>query len=1518
MNYMFTRYVSLALLFFLSSLRVTAVTANFTADVTSGCAPLVVHFTNTSTGATSYSWDLHNGTPPSTLTNVSGTFLTPGTYNVTLTAYNGGASSVKTMVITVLPSPTVSFYASDTAVCPGTPVTFTSTTAGGVPGPISYVWYFGDGSTSTATTPTHAYSSPGYYNITVYATNASGCTSSLTMARYIDVFTPAIANFTASPLVFCNAPATVTFSNSTTGTAPLTYRWDFGDGTGSAATNPTHTYSTHGTFYVKLVVTDGNGCMDSTRPTPINIDNVVAAFTFPSPVCRFSTVTFTNTSTGYTSAYWNFGDGSPTSTLPSHVYSTPGSYTVTLVVSDGTCSDTVSHTITVAAGPTGSFAMSNIYPCSVPAVETFTGSVTPAGSTVTWLYGDGTTGSGLPSTHTYCCYGSDTVSMIMRDPATGCVDTVTLPEALNNLVVWPTDTPASGCIPLYVHFDAAAVSTFPFFGPYPYPITSYTWNFGDGSATTTATPPLGHTYTAVGVYYATLTVTTANGCTVIDTMAIETGTPPVVTFTATPSEVCYHSFVTFATTVISGPVDSLVWKFGDGSTMTSPPGGTTYPYIRPGVFTPTVTPYYHGCPGSPYVLPYPVIVDSPKAIIADSLMCSPRTNVQFKDASIGDDSRVWMFGDGTTSTLTNPLHSYPALGVYTVTLATANSRSGCHDTARTVIDLTVPAFSFTGRTGICKNGRDTFTATVAGSIATSYLWICPGSLTLSMDSLHAVYIDSFPATGIYTVKLIITDQQGCRDTLTRPNYVTVAQPVPNFSVTPTSGCAPLTATFTDMSVDVPGTTFSNFLWSFGDGGSASVSTSPVVHVYTAAGTFTTKEIVTDNFGCKDSVSLNLVTVYRPHAVFHVWKQHPCAGQADTFYNTSTGITGSYWMFGDGATSTVNSPVHTYSGTGTYTVKLVVTDAHGCTDTADYINYISIAHPTAGFTMSDTFTVCPPKLVYFTNTSIGAYMYFWSMGDGTSSGRRDPSDLYLTPGLYSITLVIVDTNGCKDSVTHHMTLYGYAGAFTYAPLSGCVPLDVHFHAATSNVPNIIWDFADGNVSSVSYSDTMDHIYTQPGAYVPRLILSDNTGCQNSSVGLDTIKVDAIIGGFTTIPTPICLADSIHFHDTSSGYWDPVVSDYWIFTNGDTSTQKDPAYYYNVTGTYPVQLYVVDAWGCSDTLKESVVVYPPPVITVSPDTVICVGDAATLTAYGGVSYTWAPPATVSCNPCNPTYASPPVVTTYTVTGKDEHNCINTDTVTVRLKTLTISAAYGNAEICRGVHVPLTDSGGTKYTWIPAAGLSSSTSATPMANPDTTTRYMAIAQLAGCIPDTNYVTVTVHQVPQVDAGPDQYVLEGQTAQIRAIGNNIQSYMWTPGLTLTCDTCADPVASMTVTTTYTVTVATDFGCSVSDSVTIHIYCNKSQLFMPNTFTPNGDGQNDVFYPRGSGIGKIKAFRVFNRWGQLMFERMNIEANDITNAWDGTFNGEAPRADVYVWEVEAICDTGAPLFVKGDVTIIH
>lgn len=1530
-----TRISVLALLFSIVSFSAKAVTAGFTASVTEGCAPLVVYFTNTSSGATSYLWDFGSGAPKSPIKDPSTSYTTPGVYTVKLVATSGGVSDSTTMTIIVNPAPKVSFTSSATSVCPGIPVTFTSTTSGGVPGTITYTWAFGDGGVSTSSTPVHSYGTPGTYNITLTATNAKGCVASLTVPTYMTVFTPPIADFGAVSTTLCKPPSLATFTNLSSGTPTLTYSWDMGDGGTSTLGTPTHTYIAPGSYTVQLITTDGNGCKDTiSKSSYINVGTMTASFTAPTTVCANTMTNFLNTSSPHLSSDWSYGDGGTDITEDgNHSYSTPGTYTVRLIISDGTCKDTITHVVKVVPSPVVSYTITPKQPCPPPATLTFTATA-PAGSTISWDYGDATFGTGVSTTHSYSIAGVYPTRMFCTDPATGCSAEVKKNDTLYDMDFRVKAAPRFGCVPLSVTFGYTAFTHIPDptkTYPYPYGIASTTWTFADGGTSTSGSPV--HVYTAIGTYTAKLTIVTNNGCTFTDTVQIKVGAPPVVKIIGTASEICYKGYVTFFMKLITGPIDEEDWSFGAGA----PPGidystgddtYTAHYTGMPGVYPVIVVPSYNGCPGKPDTANFKVTVDSPKSFITAKILCSPLRRVAFTNASFGADSWLWIFGDGTTSTLKNPVHDYPLYIPYTCSLATYNARSGCRDTSIFYMDFSHATVNFTAsKTAICRDEVVTLTATVTGGPVYGYLWMGggrfpdstkfpPGSDTVG--KFGPVITDTFRLSGLYTMKLVTYDQNGCPDTVTKKDYITVAQPIPFFTATPTNGCWPLTATFTDASSDAPGVVMSKYKWAFGDGGTATTTSASVMHTFTAAGVFSTKEIVTDNIGCTDSVTMVLVTVWRPHADFNSYK-YPCVGDKVTFTNTSTSAVSYYWTFGDGATSTVTSPVHIYTAAGTYTVSLAVVDVHGCMDTAKFVGYITATEVKASFYMDDSVVICPPMVVNFTNTSIGGSTYYWDMGDGTSSIIANPSDLYITPGVYTVKLTSTNIYGCSATDSAKLIIYGYSGALTYSPLTGCAPLNVHFKASISNVPSIIWDFSDGTTSPPSKLDTTDHLYTLPGAYVPKLILSDGTGCQNSSIGLDTIKVDAVIPDFKNAPDPICVNGLMNFIDKSKSYFSTISAWSWVLSDGTTSSVSAPSFTYTVAGTFPVSLIATDGWGCTDSITKNVTVIPPQEIKACADTVICVSDYATLSVSGGVSYSWSPSTTLDCSTCGTgVKANPSSATTYTVTGVDKNGCTNSDTVLVSLKTKAQAHPTGDTEICSGMVVRLHDSGGTSYTWIPGTSLNDPGAAEPFANPTSTTRYRVIAYLGSCIPDTGAVWVKVHPLPTVDAGPDQKLVEGSVAQLQATGNLIEKYSWDADPTLSCTECAEPSATMSVTTTYAVHVASDFGCMASDTVTIHIYCDQSQIFIPNTFTPNGDGQNDVFYPRGVGIKIVKSFRIYNRWGELLFERSNIHLNDASEAWDGSYHGNDARPDVYVYVLESFCETGEPINIKGDVTVIR
>ncbi|MBC7866924.1 MAG: gliding motility-associated C-terminal domain-containing protein, partial [Gloeobacteraceae cyanobacterium ES-bin-316] len=124
--------------------------------------------------------------------------------------------------------------------------------------------------------------------------------------------------------------------------------------------------------------------------------------------------------------------------------------------------------------------------------------------------------------------------------------------------------------------------------------------------------------------------------------------------------------------------------------------------------------------------------------------------------------------------------------------------------------------------------------------------------------------------------------------------------------------------------------------------------------------------------------------------------------------------------------------------------------------------------------------------------------------------------------------------------------------------------------------------------------------------------------------------------------------------------------------------------------------------------------------------------------------------------------------------------------------------------------------------------------------------------------------------------------------------------------------------TTQYKVEVSNAGACTASDLVTVVVLCNGANVFIPNTFSPNGDGTNELFYPRGTGLFSIKTARVFNRWGELVFEKINMNANDAGGGWDGTYKGQKLASDVFVYMFEIICDNDEVLLYKGDIALIR
>jgi gliding motility-associated-like protein len=254
--------------------------------------------------------------------------------------------------------------------------------------------------------------------------------------------------------------------------------------------------------------------------------------------------------------------------------------------------------------------------------------------------------------------------------------------------------------------------------------------------------------------------------------------------------------------------------------------------------------------------------------------------------------------------------------------------------------------------------------------------------------------------------------------------------------------------------------------------------------------------------------------------------------------------------------------------------------------------------------------------------------------------------------------------------------------------------------------------------------------------------------------------------------------------------------------------------------------------------------------------------------------------------------------------------------------VKANVAPGVICQGKTVQLQASSniGQTYIWSPAQGIANPDSSSTLATPDTTTNYIVTAFSNGnCQSGTASVNVVVHDNPQVSAGPDQTSTTGSTVQLQATGSpDVAQWQWSPPDNLSCTNCANPESTPTQNMTYTVTGTTAFGCATSDSTNIFLICDEGKVFIPNTFTPNGDGKNDIFYPRGRGVKIVLYLRVYNRFGQLVYERTNFQVNDKTAGWDGTFKGQKLNPQVFVYTTEMICDNNKIFKLSGNVTLLR
>ncbi len=1495
-------------------------TISFSSATTSACVNSTIYFTDNCTAGSgtifSRQWDFGDGTLGNNQ-NPSHQYVSSGVFNISLKVTNSNGcveSLTKINYINIDNKPTAAFINSTATNCSAPfEVTFQNSSTGTTA--LSYNWNFGDGTFSTAINPAHTYSTPGNYTVKLFVNNTNGCIDSVIKNNLVQIANN-YSMFSCVNSICTKSTLLITNSSSP---APISTYWDFGDSTSSTDFSPIKIFTTSDTFTIRMI-NDFGTCRDTV------IKNIIIN---PTPITSFSATTtsaciaplntqFNNSTLNANTYKWKFGDGSISTIInPTHTYNSITSYSVTLIAtSNEGCIDSLTKSNYIILNwPVATITNIPKSGCA-PFTCTLNPNVVGGDSVVNymWDFGDGYTSSIKNPTHTYYNRGAYNIKLKIIT-ASGCYDTVYYSKAIkvgNKPHPDFSANPTSSCASSSIAFTDLTPSTDS--------VNQWLWMFGDGATSTSKNPRHKYNDTSSSTNpFDVKLIVYDNGCsdTLLQQDLIQIFSP-IANFSSTIN--CINRLNrTFVNKSKGG--DSWFWTFGDGSSsiLKNP----THDFLSPGTYNVKLIVYNNaaGCSDS-ITTSINIINEVADFSTSEDAICkSKSTTVNVTGINTQNyTSFNWDFGDGVTGSGSSLTKIYFNAGIYTIKLF-SKDKNGCKDTLikNSIITVNGPTAAFnTSISNVCSNTTVNFSDASFSdgrNQLVKWIWNFGDGVIDTLTYGNAVH--SYSTAGNYTIGLKVFDQFGCANTISKPNQISVSHPTAKFITTDSISCPNSTITFLNKSIG-SGLTYN---WNFGDGSNSTVKNP--THTYGTVGNYTVKLIVTSSMGCQDSMSIfNAVKIIIPTANFSVSDSlGNCPPLVVNFNNLSNNYLTQTWNFGDGNTTNIIHPSHFYSVSGNFVAKLIVKSNGGCIDSAQKT---IIVHGPRGSFSYPNLPGCIPLNINFSASAVNTNYFVWDFGDGntTITNNSNQSHDYISSGSFIPKLLLKDSTGCVVSLTGSDTIKtsGISAAFTFNNNHFCDIANIQFNHSNSSqlvATTYAWDFGDGTISTI---ENPLHIYTSPGIYFPSLIAKSSFGCIDSMVISSPIIIGSSPIGVINRTDNGCTGVTINFKGIISSADSSNVTWSWNFGNGNSSIGTNPMpQTYNNAGTYYVTGILTNNTGCSDTVNTTVEAYPFPATYAGIDTIVCKGSVISLNASGADIYEWAPSNNLSCYDCpNPTFTATDEMN-YIVTGKTIHGCSNKDTINIKVRYPFNMMVSSKQTMCNGSSKILNASGADHYSWSPTTGLDKPNAASTNASPTISTIYRVIGiDDKHCFSDTAYVPVTVYNYPTVEAGEDKTINVGQTVElIPQISADVTIIKWTPSEALSRSTQGGIVIKPIETTTYNIEVSNEGGCRTSDQVTINVLCNGANLFIPNTFSPNNDGMNDIFFPRGTGIFIVKSAKVYTRWGQVVYEKTDFNANDISKGWDGKFKGTLLNADVYIYVITVKCDNNSTLTYKGNVSLL-
>jgi gliding motility-associated-like protein len=1517
-----------------------------------GCSPFAAFFTNTSQNATSYLWDLGDGTT-SNLVNPINTYInTTGlldSYDITLYAYNSnGCNDTVMHPIIVYPLADFDFTIFGASGC--APLTATMPFVQGVQ---SFNWDFGDGSTSPFAQPTHIFQNSSdsvvEYTVTLIGSSAFGCID--TSSTTVTVFPSPVAQFTANTVSGCG-PLEIDFTNISINAD--SYSWDYGDGITSNTNDTLHSHvftntgSTPITRTVLLNATTIEGCASQYTLNVQIFPEIEASFPAPGTFCSPATVQFGNTSINATAFSWDFGNGLQSVTQnPSAFYTNNTgevvTYSVQLLVSNMFgCTDTANQSLSINPTPVAEFNVDFLAGCSPLTVNIANTSL--HADDISWDFGDGTTSNSTDSLQQHV-YENSTSSVIEFDivlatnSIEGCSSQYTQTVTVYPGVIADFVDPESFCSPAIINFSNLSLNAL-----------SYQWDFDNGQVSMMQNPTTIFTNdTDDPITYDVLLIATSSfGC--VDTLSHDVVVNPTPTAVFSPNVFagCSPLEITFSNESVHADINT--WDYDDGNSSTVSDSLHNHTFINLTNVTQSydivlTTASAEGCSAQSDITisVYPEVF----AAFGDpGIYCAPAT-VAFSNNSINAAAYEWQFGNGLMSVLPEPTSYFtndtgdPI--IYDVMLV-ASSLNGCVDSTHQNLTINpTPVASFTQDViGGCSPLTVNFENTSVN--ADSNYWVYgDGNTSSTSDIFHSHTFYNYTSEVInYTVVLTTFSNEGCSSQAT-----VVIQVFPEILASfmdPGEHCSPANISFINNSVN--GVAYN---WDFGNG-IQSIMEQPVIYFVNPSDTtqvFDVQLQVTSSYGCNVVVSMPLTIYPTPIADFTLSESAACEPSPVTITNNSAIATAFNWNYGDGETSQNNSQVHVHDfgepldGSSTYNITLTASTEFGCVATTTGI-FSLYPDVTAAFAV-DTIG-CSPFNAMFINQSVGAVSYQWSFGDAQVSQLTTPSHLYTT-GFendedYTAQIVAINLYGCSDTASQVIHVMHTPQAVAQIDtVAGCYPTIVTFYNGSIGADSYAWSYGTGQTSSNSeeyhefeYVNVTDEIYT----YQIQLTAFTSYGC----VSTDNLTIDIapeITASFYSLEEG-CSPLQIYFDNTSDG----GDSYQWSFGDGDMSNEYEPSHTFfnwgNNDTTYQVTFVLYDSFGCSDTATRFIHVYANPVagFTVDPQTQLWPDATITLdntTVGGELSSTW------NMGDITELYVTEPGSYTYQSWGEyaiqlvvSNGSCSDTTYQTIEiLPPAPLADFLGPAEGCAPLEVAFTnlsenalasnwafgDGGAANATnpvytyWQPGTYTVSLT----VLGPDGTTDQMVQEQI-------------IHVYPRAQAAftvtPNEVNVPGEPVYCLNLSQFATSYSWFFGDGNT-SVEENPLHYYQAEGEYSIMLVAEnqYGCPDTMQLPDVVTAKASGMIdFPNAFTPNPTGgsngiydtrsfDNDVFFPIHNGVDEYQ-LQIFNKWGEMLFE-----SNDVNRGWDGYYRGELAKQDVYVWKVRAKFIDGQHAELSGDVTLI-